>query len=90
MVVVYVIVVYDINVERLNKVRTFLRQYLDWIQNSVFEGELTRSAFKEVSDGVKELINPQEDSVIIYILKDQKFLNKKLIGEPKVEPGNII
>jgi len=89
-VVVYVIVVYDINVERLNKVRTFLRQYLDWIQNSVFEGELTRSAFKEVSDGVKELINPQEDSVIIYILKDQKFLNKKLIGEPKVEPGNII
>lgn len=86
----YVIVVYDINVERLNKVRTFLRQYLDWIQNSVFEGELTRSAFKEVSDGVKELINPQEDSVIIYILKDQKFLNKKLIGEPKVEPGNII
>ena len=36
----YVIIVYDINVDRVNKVKSFLRQYLFWIQNSVFEGEL--------------------------------------------------
>ncbi len=37
----YVIIVYDAGVKHLNKVRIFLKQYLDWVQNSVFEGELT-------------------------------------------------
>ena len=50
----YVIIVYDVNVERVNKVKSFLRQYLYWIQNSVFEGELTRSEFRKVSDGLME------------------------------------
>lgn len=86
----YVIVVYDIAVERVNKVRMFLRQYLDWIQNSVFEGTLTESALKEIELGLKDIIVPEEDSVIIYMLKDAKYLKKKFIGEPKVEPSNII
>ena len=34
-------IVYDIKVERVNKVKSFLRQHLFWIQNSVFEGEVT-------------------------------------------------
>jgi CRISPR-associated protein Cas2 len=89
-VVMYVIIVYDISVERVNKVRAFLRQYLDWIQNSVFEGTLTNSALKEIELGLKEIIVPEEDSVIIYILNDSKYLKKKFIGEPKVEPSNIL
>jgi CRISPR-associated protein Cas2 len=89
-VVVYVIIVYDIGVERVNKVRAFLRQYLDWIQNSVFEGALTKSALKEIEQGLREIIVPEEDSVIIYMLKDARYLNKKFIGEPKVEPSNIL
>ena len=84
------IVVYDIAVERVNKVRMFLRQHLDWIQNSVFEGTLTESALKEIELGLKDIIVPEEDSVIIYMLKDAKYLKKKFIGEPKVEPSNII
>ncbi len=86
----YVVVVYDIGVERVNKVRAFLRQYLDWIQNSVFEGALTRSALREIEKGLKEIIVPEEDSVIIYMLKDARYLKKKFIGEPKVEPSNIL
>lgn len=84
------IIVYDIGVERVNKVRAFLRQYLDWIQNSVFEGALTKSALKEIEQGLREIIVPEEDSVIIYMLKDARYLNKKFIGEPKVEPSNIL
>ncbi|GBE53931.1 CRISPR-associated endoribonuclease Cas2 [archaeon BMS3Bbin15] len=84
------ILVYDIGVERVNKVRGFLRQYLDWVQNSVFEGELTKSAFKKVTDELKEIIEPDLDTIIIYILRDEKFLEKKYIGEPKVKLSNII
>ena len=84
------VIVYDISVVRVDKVRIFLRQYLDWIQNSVFEGELTKSALKEIELGMKEIIVPEEDSVIIYILNDAKYLKKKFIGEPKVELSNIL
>lgn len=86
----YAIVVYDISVERVNQVRGFLKQYLDWIQNSVFEGALTESALKEIELGLKEIVVPEQDSVIIYILNDEKYLKKKYIGEPKVEPTNIL
>lgn len=86
----YVIVVYDVGVERVNKVRTYLRQYLDWIQNSVFEGELTGATLKKVEKGIKNIIDPALDSVIIFILRDEKFLDKKFIGEPKVELTNIL
>ncbi len=86
----YVVVVYDVGVERVNKVRAFLRRYLDWIQNSVFEGELTRSALREIEQGLRAMVVPEEDSVIIYMLRDARYLRKRFIGEPKAEPRNIL
>ena len=41
----YIIIVYDVGEKRVAKVCQFLRQYLNWIQNSVFEGELTKAEF---------------------------------------------
>jgi CRISPR-associated protein Cas2 len=86
----YVIVVYDIGVERINQVRGFLRQYLNWVQNSVFEGELTDSGFMTVKNGLEELIDKSLDSVIIYRLKSDRFLDRTYIGEPKVDLSTII
>ena len=65
----YVIIVYDINTERVNKVKSFLRQHIFWIQNSVFEGEVTESEFKEIYKGLMEIIDVEVDSVIIYKLQ---------------------
>lgn len=86
----YVVIVYDVSVERVNKVRIFLKRYLDWIQNSVFEGELTKAKLKEIELGLKQIINEEEDSVIIYITREEKLLKKKYIGEPKVEVTRIL
>ncbi len=86
----YVVIVYDVSVERVNKVRIFLKQYLDWIQNSVFEGELTKAKLKEIELGLKQIIKEEEDSVIIYITREEKLLKKKYIGEPKVEVTRIL
>jgi len=41
----YLILVYDVGVERVNKVLKICRKYLTWIQNSVFEGEITEANF---------------------------------------------
>jgi len=86
----YVIVVYDIAVERIDSVRKFLKQYMMWKQNSVFEGELTKAEFEIVKRGVKELIDEDSDYVIFYILRDEKYLKREELGEAKVDMGNVI
>jgi len=64
-----VIIVYDVAVERVNKVKKFLRQYLHWVQNSVFEGEITLAEFERIKAGLKEIIDENEDSIVIYKLR---------------------
>ncbi|ATZ60985.2 MAG: CRISPR-associated endoribonuclease Cas2 [candidate division WS2 bacterium] len=86
----YVIAVYDVNVDRVNKVRIFLKQYLNWVQNSVFEGELTKVELKTIEGSVKDLIDQDEDSVRIYILRSDKFLQTIELGTSKVEISEII
>ncbi len=86
----YVIIVYDVSIERVNKVCQFLRQYLHWVQNSVFEGELTKSMLEKVKIGLKEIINKNQDSITLYILPNDKPLKKEYIGIKKSDISNII
>jgi len=86
----YVIIVYDVGVERVNKVCQFLRQYLNWVQNSVFEGEITESELLKIEIELKRIINPEKDSVTIYILPFEKILKRKYIGTKKSEISSII
>ena len=79
----YVIIVYDINVDRVNKVKSFLRQYLFWIQNSVFEGEVSESEFEEIYGGLMNIIDKKSDSVIIYKLRMAELLNREVLGIEK-------
>lgn len=86
----YVIIVYDINVDRVNKVKSFLRQYLFWIQNSVFEGELTKSEFKIVVNVLKNIIDEDVDSVIIYKLMMEESLERDVLGIEKSPIDEIL
>ena len=84
----YVLIIYDINVERINKVYKFLKTYLNWVQNSVFEGEITKSQFNIITQKLKELIDEDTDSVIIYKIP-KKYMDKQIIGVEK-NPINFI
>ena len=86
----YVILTYDVNEKRVNKVCKYLKQYLNWVQNSVFEGELTTSELIEILDGLKDLINEDEDSIRIYIMRSETIINKLHIGKRYKEPTNIL
>jgi CRISPR-associated protein Cas2 len=86
----YVIVVYDVGVERVNRVRIFLKQYLNWVQNSVIEGELTKSEYKLIEKGLKNLIKKDVDSVRIYILRSDKYLDIVELGTGKADISEII
>ncbi len=86
----YVIIVYDVSVERVDKVRKFLKMFMLWRQNSVFEGELTPAEYERVKKGVKEIIEEDEDLVIFYSVRDKKYLKSEKFGQEKAELGNII
>ena len=81
----YVVVVYDIGVERVNKVHKYLKTVLFWVQNSVFEGELSKSELKKVKMDLEELIERDIDSIIIFQFPE-KFLKKEILG---LEKNNI-
>ena len=67
----------------MNKVKSFLRQNLFWIQNSVFEGDLTESEYNHVTSGLNNIINPNEDSVIIYRFRTKDEMNREILGIEK-------
>ncbi len=79
----YVIIAYDVNVERVNKVKKFLRRYLTWVQNSLFEGELSPADLEEVRTGLKEIINEYEDMVVIYRFRSADAFRREIIGIEK-------
>jgi CRISPR-associated protein Cas2 len=86
----YVIIVYDVNVSRVNKVCQFLRQYLNWVQNSVFEGDLSESQLEKIKIHLNEIIDPQQDGILIYTLRSEKLLNRESIGKIKADLSSII
>lgn len=76
----YVILVYDIKEKRVVKVLKLCRQYLNWIQNSVFEGEITPVKLKEMLVKANKIINKEEDSIIIFKSREERWLEKQIVG----------
>lgn len=90
MVVVYIVIVYDVAQERVAKICQFLRRYLNWIQNSVFEGDITESNVEKIKTGIKTLTNKDKDSVIIYTISNRKLVKRDIIGIEKNMASSII
>jgi len=86
----YVILVYDIEEKRVGKMLKLCRQYLNWIQNSVFEGELTDVKLKELLYMAKRIMNIDKDSVIVFSSRQEKWLDKQVIGKEKNDLNNIL
>jgi len=76
----YIILVYDVNEKRVGKMLKLCRRYVNWIQNSVFEGEITRVKLKELIHEAKEIMDEEEDSLIIFKSRQKKWLEKQIVG----------
>lgn len=81
----YVILVYDIGEKRVQKMLKLCRQYLNWIQNSTFEGEISPVKLKELQLKAKKIIKREEDSIIIFKSREEKWLEKEIVGREKNE-----
>ena len=79
----YVILVYDINLEEregqrvLRNVFKTCKKYLIHIQNSVFEGELLESQAIKLKAELDRYIREDKDSVILFKSRNQRWLDKE-------------
>lgn len=86
----YVLIVYDVSVERGTKVHKKLKQYLHWRQNSVFEGELTDAQIEKLKAELKRLIVADDDSIMLYIARDERWLKRETIGKTLNSTDNML
>ena len=92
----YVIAMYDINTmtkagrKRLRQIFKLMKRYLIRIQNSVFEGEITKAKFEEMKSKVNEIIDNTIDSVIFFKSRDIKWMDKDICGLEKEDTDNFL
>lgn len=79
----YVILVYDICDKKVGKMLKLCRRYLNWIQNSVFEGEISEVKLKELLTEAKSFMDKDKDSVIVFKSREERWLEKVVIGREK-------
>lgn len=86
----FVILVYDVEQKRVNKVRKLCLQYLTHVQNSVFEGALTEGKLQKLQEELSSVLIPQKDSCIIYQLKSTRYCQKQCYGKSIFHQEDIL
>lgn len=79
----YVILVYDVEEKRVNKVMKICRKYLSHIQNSVFMGEMDATNYKLIKEELDKVLNKEKDYVLILFLENKKHYKKIEFGTSK-------
>ena len=82
----YVVLVYDVSQEengarRWSRIFKICKKYLTHIQNSVFEGELSKAQLAQLQKELNEYIDKELDSVIIFKSRQEKWLDKEFWGK---------
>lgn len=86
----YIILVYDMGEKRVGKMLKLCRRYLNWIQNSVFEGELTELQLKQLKLEAKQIMDESYDSLIIFSSRNPRWLDKEVIGLERNSLDNFL
>ena len=79
----YVIAVYDVGEKRVGKMLKLCRRYLNWIQNSVLEGEITTAQLEKFKFEANAIMDEETDSLIIFKTRQEKWLDKEIVGQER-------
>ena len=67
------------------------RSYLHHIQNSVFEGEISEARLEELKIKAKKIMSEEnEDSLIVFKSRNEKWLDKEIVGADKRPVDNVL
>jgi CRISPR-associated protein Cas2 len=87
---VFLILAYDLNEKRVAKALKICRKYLFWVQNSVFEGDISEAKLEKLKSELRGMMNTKEDSVIIYNFQTTKYSSVAILGLRKGGQDTII
>ena len=63
---------------------------MNWVQNSVFEGELTKGQFTSLKIELENIMDEEEDAVIVYKLGSLKYTEREIMGVEKNLTDNLL
>ena len=76
-----VIAMYDVGEKRVGKVLKIFRKYLTWIQNSVFEGDITKSKLEKLKIELTKIIDKDYDSIVFFQMRSERAYKKEFVGK---------
>lgn len=91
----YVILVYDIRLDDkegqrvLNRVYKTCKKYLTHIQNSTFEGELSKVQLQKLNYELDKFVRKNKDSVIVFKSREERWLQKEFWGVVEDKTSNF-
>ena len=91
----YVVLVYDISKtdngqKRWSHVFKTCKKYLSHVQNSVFEGEISKVQLMKLQKELKPYINEELDSVLVFKSRQEKWLCKEFWGKEEDKTGFML
>lgn len=91
----YVILVYDILFDEkgkkiLPKIFKICKKYLVHIQNSVFEGNLSKPHSIALKKELAQYVRKDKDSVIMFYAREERWLNKDFLGIEEDKTSNFL
>ncbi len=91
----YIILVYDIRLDDTGprvwrNVFKICKKYLHHVQNSVFEGELTKAQIIQLNVDLQKYIRRDRDSVIIFKSRHERWLEKEMWGTQEDKTSNFL
>lgn len=85
----YIVLVYDMEAERTQKMLKIGRRYLTHVQNSVLEGEITEGDLMKLRNEIEKLLK-QGESVILYELSSDALLDRTVYGNDPTEDSRFL
>ena len=85
----FVIIVYDTESKNCARLHKHLKRYLNWNQNSVFEGTVTKAQFAEIKH-ILDTNRAENSHITIYSMENDKLLTREDMGEGRGNTSNII
>lgn len=80
---------YDTAQARNSSILGLCRQYLHWVQRSVFEGQLSDAQFRLFTAALEQLV-VGDDAVIVYEISASSFVRRTAIGAAPEPPDTIL
>lgn len=86
----YVILFYDVNEKRVQKIFKICKKYLAHYQKSVFRGEITPANIIKLRNDLKKIIDKHEDFICIVKTINAEIFEEEVLGNEPINGENLI